>query len=49
MLGDSNEEYRTCPECGSHCDLEPFDVSDQLRVAFSCPLHGVHTVVDPFE
>ena len=47
---DPTEGYRTCPECGRDCEPVPFDVSGQgIRVSMICPLHGVHTVVDPFE
>lgn len=43
------EEYRSCPECGHDCDPEPVEVDGQLRVTFVCPLHGLHTCIDPFE
>lgn len=37
--------------CGLDCEPEPFDAGegDGIRIAFSCPEHGVHSVVDPFE
>ena len=42
--------------CGADCVPEPFNAganevgySDGMRIAFSCPEHGVHSVVDPFE
>lgn len=49
--GTGNEQYRTCQECGRDCVPEPFDAGtgDGIRVVFSCPEHGVHAVVDPFE
>ena len=47
---DSDEAYRTCPECGEDCEPEPFELPGAgIRIAFRCPPHGVHTVVDPFE
>lgn len=47
---DSDEAYRTCPECGEDCELEPFELPGAgIRIAFRCPTHGAHTVVDPFE
>lgn len=49
--GSGNEQYRTCAECGADCEPEPFDASagDGIRIAFSCPEHGVHSIVDPFD
>lgn len=49
--GSGNEDYRTCAECGGDCEPEPFEASQGggLRVAFTCPQHGLHSVVDPFE
>lgn len=51
MFEPANEEYRTCAECGADCEPEPFDVGkgQGVRIAFRCPTHGVHSVVDPFE
>lgn len=48
-LGD--ESYRTCPECGRDCEPDPNAGSDDFgtRIAFVCPDHGVHSVIDPFE
>lgn len=50
-LAPDDESYRTCTECGVDCPPEPFDAGDGrgIRIAFSCPTHGVHTIVDPFE
>lgn len=49
--GSGNEQYRTCAECGHDCVSEPFhaDSGDGIRIAFVCPEHGLHFVVDPFE
>lgn len=49
--GSGNEQYRTCAECGHDCDPEPFDAGQGqgIRIAFLCPVHGAHSVVDPFE
>ena len=55
-----NEQYRTCAQpvvlpdgeqsvCGRDCVPEPMASEHGIRVAFSCPEHGVHSVVDPFE
>lgn len=37
--------------CGVDCAPEPFDAGDGkgIRIAFLCPEHGLHSVVDPFE
>ena len=41
----------TCSECGCDCEPEIFDGGEGvgIRVAFSCPEHGLHGVTDPFE
>lgn len=44
-----DEGYRTCPECGRDCEPVPMAADEGMRISFICPLHGVHTVVDPFE
>jgi len=45
-----DEVYRTCAECGRDCEPVPFPVEGLgMRISFVCPLHGVHSVVDPFE
>lgn len=48
--GTGNEQYRTCQECGRDCVPEHAG-SDGMgaRIAFVCPEHGLHSVVDPFE
>lgn len=50
-ISPKDEGYRTCSECGVDCEPEPFDAGEGqgLRIAFACPVHGVHSVVDPFE
>lgn len=50
-LAREDESYRTCLECGADCPPEPFDAGEGqgIRIAFSCPTHGVHSVVDPLE
>ncbi|WP_125098686.1 hypothetical protein [Leucobacter chromiireducens] len=42
--------------CGRDCEPEPFSTgigedgpSGGIRIAFVCPEHGLHSVVDPFE
>lgn len=37
------------PRCGGDCEPEPVPTDAGMRIAFSCPTHGVHTVIDPFE
>jgi hypothetical protein len=46
---DPDGEYRTCTQCGADCQPEPFETDDDVRVAFVCAEHGVHSVIDPFE
>lgn len=41
--------YRTCSQCSADCLPESFEADDGFRIAFVCPTHGVHSVVDPFE
>ena len=45
---DTEAEYRTYPQCGADCSLEPFEMDEGMRISFVCPEHGVHTVIDPF-
>lgn len=46
-----DQSYRTCSECGGDCYPDTSAGADGLgvRIAFVCPEHGVHSVVDPFE
>lgn len=45
-----DEIHRKCPACGGDCELESTSVSGLgVRIAFTCPEHGVHSVIDPFE
>lgn len=46
-----DQSYRTCSECGGDCypDLSAGVDGTGVRIAFVCPEHGVHSVVDPFE
>jgi len=47
---EAEESYRTCADCGRDCEPVPFTTaSEGIRISFICPIHGVHTVVDPFE
>lgn len=48
-FGHEDEAYRTCAECGGDCEPEPIPTDAGMRIAFRCPTHGVHTVIDPFE
>ena len=47
----TSDDYRTCSECGGDCYPDPSAGADGLgvRIAFVCPTHGVHSVIDPFE
>lgn len=47
----TNDDYRTCSECGADCYPDPNAGADGLgvRIAFICPEHGLHSVIDPFE
>lgn len=45
-----DEGYRTCAECGGDCMPDPSAVDGLgVRIAWVCPNHGVHSIVDPFE
>ncbi|WP_347756799.1 hypothetical protein [Agrococcus sp. ProA11] len=45
-----DEGYRTCTTCGGDCEPEPVAEDGQgVRIAFSCPEHGVQAIVDPFD
>lgn len=48
--GTMSEGYRTCSVCGGDCEPEPSAIDGLgVRVAFVCPSHGVHSILDPFE
>lgn len=50
FMPDAGEQYRTCAECGRDCEPVPLDTAGHgIRVSFVCPVHGVHTIIDPFE
>lgn len=46
-----DQSYRTCSKCGGDCYPDTSAGADGMgvRIAFVCPEHGVHSVVDPFE
>ncbi len=47
---DGDEQYRACANCGRDCEPIPFEIpGGGVRISFICPIHGIHTVVDPFE
>lgn len=48
-LGHDDESYRTCSECGRDCEPESVPTDMGMRIAFTCPDHGVHAVIDPFD
>lgn len=42
--------YRTCAECGRDCEPEVTALDGLgVRITFTCPVHGVHSIIDPFE
>lgn len=44
------EDYRTCNVCGGDCEPETSAVDGiGVRIIFSCPDHGVHSILDPFD
>lgn len=48
--GSGNEDYRTCSTCGGDCEPEAAGAEGLgARVAFVCPEHGLHAIVDPFD
>ena len=50
MSGDGIEwSGPSCPTCGRELDAEPVASSERITVAYSCPEHGVVSLVDPFE
>lgn len=44
----SDESYRTCSQCGSDCDPDPFVTDEGIQIAFICATCGIDSVVDPF-
>lgn len=48
-FGHDDETYRTCSECGADCSPEPLPTDAGMRIAFHCPTHGLHAVINPFE
>lgn len=47
----ANDDHRTCAECGRDCEPDLAAGAEGLgaRIAFICPEHGIHSVIDPFE
>ena len=46
---DPEMGYRTCSVCGGDCVPEPNGAEGYgIRIAFVCPEHGMHSMVDPF-
>lgn len=43
-----DESYRTCAECGRDCTPESVPTQQGIRIAFTCPQHGLHSFLDPF-
>lgn len=38
----------SCPDCGGELDVEPIAAGGVLRVAYTCPTHGLVQLADPF-
>lgn len=44
-----DESYRTCSECGGDCVPELGGADGHgVRIYWTCPDHGLHSVTDPF-
>lgn len=37
-----------CPECGHELDPEPISTRQQMKIAYTCPTHGIVSVGDIF-
>ena len=48
-FGHTDQRYRTCSQCNGDYEPEPVPTSPCMKIAFSCPAHGVHSLIDPFE
>lgn len=46
-----DDAYRICSVCGGDCEPNTSLSADDrgVRIAWVCPVHGAHSVVDPFE
>ena len=41
--------YRICSDCGRECDIDLAGDDDTGgRFIYSCPIHGLQAIVDPF-
>ena len=38
-----------CPECGQELNAVPLSTTDSVDLAFSCPAHGLISILDPFD
>ncbi|GAA1727272.1 hypothetical protein GCM10009793_25350 [Brachybacterium phenoliresistens] len=47
-MGRDDESYRICAECGGDCEPEAVATESGVRISFRCPVHGIHTFLDPF-
>ncbi|MBP1325484.1 hypothetical protein JOF28_000716 [Leucobacter exalbidus] len=47
----TEDSYRTCSVCGRDCESDVAFGSNNAggRIAFICPVHGIQSLVDPFE
>lgn len=46
MQHSLNEDYRTCSQCGSDCEPDPFPTGKGIRIAFVCAQCGLHSLID---
>lgn len=38
-----------CPDCGRELNSESVQAGESIRVAYSCPEHGLISIIDPFD
>jgi hypothetical protein len=38
-----------CPECGRELDVETLVSELGMRAVYTCPEHGIASIVDPFD
>ena len=39
----------TCPQCGAELNVEPILTSTEMRIGYSCIVHGLVSIADPFD
>ena len=38
-----------CPQCGRELDVEPITTGTGIRAGYTCHIHGLVSIVDPFD